>query len=76
MENDKFASLKGNVQDIIDMIASNNAIEANNKLIDVSEQLDELLDHSDEDEDLIEISRYQVLLNKLHEKILALDGQV
>ena len=76
MENDKFALLKSNVQEIIDMIASNNAIEANNKLVDVSQQLDDLLDHSEDDEDLIEISRYQVLLNKLHEKILALDGQV
>jgi predicted ATP-grasp superfamily ATP-dependent carboligase len=76
MENDKFDILKSNVQEIIDMIASNNAIEANNKLVDVSEQLDDLLDHSEADEELIEISRYQVLLNKLHEKILALDGQV
>tara|TARA_R110000868_G_scaffold131418_2_gene341489 strand:- start:43562 stop:43792 length:231 start_codon:yes stop_codon:yes gene_type:complete len=76
MENDKFELLKNNVQEIIDFIASNNAIEANNKLVDVSEELDELLDHSEEDEDLREISRYQVLLNKLHEKILALDGQV
>ncbi|WP_367770426.1 hypothetical protein AB3G33_13515 [Flavobacterium sp. WC2421] len=76
MENDKFELLKSNVQEIIDLIASSNAIEANNKLVDVSEQLDELLDHSDEDEDLREISRYQVLLNKLHEKILALDGLV
>lgn len=76
MGNDKFELLKSNVQEIIDLIASSNAIEANNKLVDVSEQLDELLDHSDEDEDLREISRYQVLLNKLHEKILALDGLV
>tara|TARA_R110002126_G_scaffold99555_2_gene230716 strand:+ start:707 stop:937 length:231 start_codon:yes stop_codon:yes gene_type:complete len=76
MESDKFILLKNNVQEIIDMIASKNAIEANNKLVDVSEQLDDLLDHSEEDEDLIEVSRYQVLLNKLHGKILALDGQV
>jgi hypothetical protein len=37
-----------------------NAKEANNKLVEVSD-LDDLLDHSEEDEELIEISRYQVL---------------
>ena len=54
MENDKFDILKSNVQEIIDMIASNNAIEANNKLVDVSEQLDDLLDHSEADEECCE----------------------
>jgi hypothetical protein len=29
--------------------------------------LDDLLDHSEEDEELIEISRYQVLLNQLQQ---------
>lgn len=76
MENDKFTLLKKNVQEIIDMIANKNGADASNKLVDVSEQLDDLLDFSDDDDDLIEISRYQVLLNKLHDKILALDGQV
>jgi hypothetical protein len=38
--------------------------------------LDDLLDHSEEDEELIEISRYQVLLNQLQQKILALNGQL
>jgi hypothetical protein len=42
---------------------------ANNKLLEVSEKLDFLLDHSEEDEDLIEISKYQVLLNQLFQKI-------
>jgi hypothetical protein len=51
-----------------------NAKEANNKLVEVSDDLDDLLDHSEEDEELIEISRYQVLLNQLQQKILALGG--
>ncbi|MEZ7498630.1 hypothetical protein QO200_07750 [Flavobacterium sp. Arc3] len=75
MENDKFILLNKNVQEIIDLIAIKNAKEANNKLAEVSEQLDDFLDFSDEDEDLIEISKYQVLLNQLHQKIIALNGQ-
>jgi hypothetical protein len=76
MENNKFSDLKNGVQEIIDLIANKNAKEANNKLVEVSEELDELLDFAEEDEDLIEISKYQVLLNQLHQKIIALDGQV
>ena len=76
MENDKYASLKEDVQEIIDLIAAKNAKDANNKLVDVSELLDDLLDTSDEDEDLVEISKYQVLLNQLHQKIVALNGHI
>lgn len=73
MENDKFSTLKTNVQEIIDLIANKQNKEANNKLVEVSDLLDELLDFSDEDEDLIEISKYQVLLNQLHQKITELN---
>jgi hypothetical protein len=76
MENDKYTILKAEVQEIIGLIAAKNATEANNKLADVSEKLDDLLDTSDEDEDLIEISKYQVLLNQLYQKIVALNGHV
>jgi delta 1-pyrroline-5-carboxylate dehydrogenase len=76
MENNKFTDLKKGVQEIIDLIASKNGKEANNKLAEVSEDLDELLDFAEEDEDLIEISKYQVLLNQLQQKIIALNGQL
>ncbi len=69
MDNDKFNSLKESVQEIIDLIAAKQNKSANNKLVEVSDILDELLDFSEEDEDLIEISKYQVLLNQLHQKI-------
>ena len=75
MENDKFIELNKNVQEIIDLIAAKNAKEANNRLVEVSEQLDDFLDFSDDDDDLIEISKYQVLLNQLYQKIIALNGQ-
>ena len=65
----KFEDLKVSVQEIIDLIAAKNDREANNKLLEVNETLAEMLDHAEEDEDLREISRYQVLLNQLHVKI-------
>ena len=69
MDTKPYEELKKNVQEIIDLIAENNLREANNKLTSVSEALDELIDHTDEDEELMEISRYQVLLNQLYQKI-------
>lgn len=75
MQKDKFNIIKNKVQEIINFIAEKNSREANNRLVEVSEELDELLDFSDEDEDLMEVSRYQVLLNQLHQKIAGLDGQ-
>jgi hypothetical protein len=69
MRNNQFEDLKNGVQEIIDLIAAKENKAANNKLLEISEKLDDLLDHSDEDEDLIEISKYQVLLNQLFKKI-------
>lgn len=64
-----FTELQITVQQIIDLIAAKDLKAANNKLVDASEILDELLDHAEEDEQLIEISKYQVLLNQLHQKL-------
>ena len=75
MDKSKFEEVKTGVQLIIDLIAEKNAKEAGNKLVEVSEELDELLDFAQEDEDLMEVSRYQVLLNQLHQKIVGLNGQ-
>ncbi len=69
MGNNDFNLLQQEVQKIIDLIAAKNGKEANNKLVEISQQLDDFLDFSDDDADLIEISRYQVLLNQLHQKI-------
>ena len=69
MRNNQFEDLKNGVQEIIDLIAAKDNKSANNKLLEISEKLDVLLDHSEEDEDLIEISKYQVLLNQLFKKI-------
>lgn len=69
MEKSQFEELKNGVQEIIDLMVAKDTKAANNKLLEVSEKLDEFLDHTDEDEDLIEISKYQVLINQLFQKI-------
>ncbi len=69
MENNDFNLLQQEVQKIIDLIAAKKAKEATNKLVEISQQLDDFIDFSDDDADLIEISKYQVLLNQLHQKI-------
>jgi hypothetical protein len=69
MKINKFEILKVKVQEIIDIIASKNLKAANNKLQEVSAELDELLDLTNNEIDLMEISRYQVLLNQLQRKI-------
>ena len=69
MINNQFEELKNGVQEIIDLIAVKDNKSANTKLMEISEKLDDLLDHSEEDGDLMEISKYQVLLNHLFKKI-------
>lgn len=68
-------NLKSKVQEIIDFIANKQTKEANNKLLEVSEKLDEILDHTDDDDDLMQISHFQVLLNQLHIKINPTDSE-
>ena len=69
MEHNDFNLLQQEVQKIFELIAAKNGNVANNKLVEISQQLDDFLDFSDDDADLIEISKYQVLLNQLHQKI-------
>ena len=75
MSQNPFDQLKIQVQEIIDLMTQKQNREANNKLTEVSEALDELLDYSEDDADLIEISKYQVLLNQLFQKINPEDEQ-
>ena len=65
----KFSVLKQNIQQVIDLAAAKNYSEANHKLASAGDLLDEILDHVTDDADLIEVSRYQVLLNQLQHKI-------
>ncbi|MDP5000506.1 MAG: hypothetical protein NWQ14_08885 [Flavobacterium sp.] len=66
---DKFSDIKKEIQLIIDNMALNNISQASLLLIKVSEDLDYMLDTSNDEKELIEISKYQVLLNHLQIKM-------
>ena len=69
MINPKFIEIHDKIQIVIDSIAVNESDKAINLLVSINEQLDDLLDQTDEDEDLVEISKYQVLVNQLYVKV-------
>lgn len=66
---DKFATIKNEIQLIIDAMAMKNFSEASSKLVEVSDVLDNLIDITNEEIVLREISKYQVLLNHLQIKM-------
>ena len=66
---DKFSEIKKDIQLIIDNMAIKNFSEASIKLIEVSDDLDNMMDDTDDEIVLREISKYQVLLNHLQIKM-------
>jgi molecular chaperone GrpE (heat shock protein) len=68
---DRFETLKKETQDVIDLIATKQYQQAIEKLADAGDLLDELIDHADDDADLVKLSKYQVLLNQMQRKIHA-----
>ena len=66
---DQFTTIKKDMQLIIDNMAIKNFYEASIKLIEVSDDLDDMLDATDDVFVLREISKYQVLLNHLQIKM-------
>ncbi len=57
------------IQKIIDFLALQQKDQANQKLVEVSSLLDDILDATENDEDLVELHKYQMLLNHLNIKI-------
>lgn len=66
---DQFTEIKKDIQLIIDQMVIENFSEASILLIEVSNVLDEMLDATDDEVLLREISKYQVLLNHLQIKM-------
>lgn len=66
---DKFSEIKKDIQLIINNMAIKNFSEASIKLIEVSDDLDDMMDATDDEIVLREISKYQVLLNHLQIKM-------
>ena len=62
---DQFTTIKKDIQLIIDNMAIKNFSEASIKLIEVSDDLNDIMDETDDVFVLREISKYQVLLNHL-----------
>ena len=69
MKNNKFGDIKSRLQEIIDFVALNNYETAKIKIKEVSDTLDEILDVSPDEDDVMEISRYKILLNQLLRKM-------
>jgi hypothetical protein len=57
------------IQKIIDFLALQQKDQANQKLVEVSRLLDDIMDATENDEDLIKFHKYQILLNHLNIKI-------
>ena len=67
MENKESLILE--IQKIIDFLALHQKDQANQKLVEVSNLLDDIMDATENDEDLVEFHKYQILLNHLNVKI-------
>lgn len=67
MENNDSLILE--IQKIIDFLALQQKDQANQKLLEVSNLLDDIMDATQNDEDLVEFHKYQILLNHLNVKI-------
>ncbi|MQP23670.1 hypothetical protein GFJ94_01150 [Flavobacterium sp. LMO8] len=66
---DQFTTIKKDIQQIIDYMAIKNFSQASVTLIEVSDILDEMIDATNDEIVLREISKYQVLLNHLQVKM-------
>ena len=71
MNQEQLTHLNNEIQIIIDAIAVKEFKKANNKLAEVGDIIDDLVDTTEDDDLLVEISKYQVLLNHLQVKLNA-----
>lgn len=68
MINNQFQDCQIRMQEIIDLVLSKQIDEANIKISLLTDTLNEMIDVSDNDEDIMKISKYQVLLKQLFGK--------
>lgn len=69
MNNKPISDLKPQIQQIIDLIVAKNIVKATILLSEVNEEIEELIDLTSENSDLIELSKYQMLLRHLQNKM-------
>lgn len=69
MISEQIKKLKPKIQQIIDLIVTKNTLNATVLLSEVNDEIEELIDLTAENNDLIELSKYQMLLKHLQNKI-------
>jgi len=69
MDTNAIEELRLKFQEIIDLIAHKNAADAQVKLTEASESVDDLIDFAKSDKELQELSPFQVLTKHLQLKI-------
>ena len=69
MNNQQITNLKPKIQQIIDLIVAKNIVNATILLSEVNDEIEELIDLTSENNDLIELSKYQMLLKHLQNKM-------
>lgn len=69
MDANAVGALKIKYQEVIDLIAQKKAIEADLKLSELTEKVNDLIDFATSDSDLKELSSFQILSNHLQLKI-------
>ncbi|RRA96282.1 hypothetical protein [Paenimyroides viscosum] len=57
------------IQEVIDAIANKQPLLAKKKIDSVQELINDLKDHTTIDEELVELSKYQALVNMLNNKL-------
>ena len=68
-ENTTFEQLKRNIQAVIDLLAIRKLKEANNRLQSIQEHIEAILDTTSDGLLLVEVSKYQILVQHLQQKI-------
>lgn len=69
MSQEKLTILHAEVQKVIDAIASKEFKTANNTLVKINDEIEELLDTTTNESFIVELSKYQILLDHLRNKI-------
>lgn len=65
----KLTTLHQLIQEVIDAIANKQPLLAKKKIDSVQELINDLKDHTTIDEELVELSKYQALVNMLNNKL-------
>lgn len=69
MNNTPITNLKPKIQAIIDCIVAKNNVKASILLSEVNDEIEDLIDLKSDNNELIELSKYQMLLKHLQNKM-------